>query len=98
MLCHGLTRTRGMSSLPIPLGARVAFAHPTSPGAPQTKVAGACPATVMLRVSGVSACRSRHLHRRAESRLQRTSWKIVGVYGVVQEKRPGHMEDFLHGA
>jgi hypothetical protein len=24
--------------------------------------------------------------------------KIVGVYGVAQEKRPGHMEDFLHGA
>src|SRR5260370_34033213 len=37
---------------------------------------GRCPATVMLRVSCVSACRSRHhLYRRAESRLQRTSWK-----------------------
>src|SRR5262252_8746204 len=24
--------------------------------------------------------------------------KIVGVYGVAQEKRLGHMEDFLHGA
>jgi hypothetical protein len=24
--------------------------------------------------------------------------KIVGVYGVAQEKRAGHMEDFLQGA
>src|SRR5215831_16980416 len=30
--------------------------------------------------------------------LSEQAGKIVGVYGIAQEKRPGHMEDFLHGA
>jgi len=62
-------------------------------GAPQTKVAVASPATVMLRFPASIAIivgRNRAFGEQAG--------KIVGVYGVAQEKRAGHMEDFLQGA
>jgi hypothetical protein len=68
------------------------------PGRAKNKSGRACPATITLRVPASVPVVVDIITVARNCAVSEQDGKIVRVYRVTQEKRPDHMEDFLHSA